>query len=39
MGVGEPLPNYALVLDKFMSLLKPGRPIFLDAGACTEKYE
>ena len=39
MGVIEHLPNYALVLDKFMSLLKPGRRIFLDASACTKKYE
>ena len=39
MGVIEHLPNYARVLDKFMSLLKPGRRIFLDASACTNKYE
>ena len=39
MGVIEHLPNYALVLQKFMSLLKPGRRIFLDASACTKKYE
>src|ERR1700730_3934642 len=39
MGVIEHLPNYSRVLDKFMSLLKPGRRIFLDASACTNKYE
>lgn len=39
MGVIEHLPNYGLVLDKFMSLLKPGRRIFLDASACTKKYQ
>ncbi len=39
MGVIEHLPNYALVLQKFMALLKPARRIFLDASACTKKYE
>lgn len=39
MGVIEHLPNYAQVLDKFMAILKPGRRIFLDASACTKKYE
>jgi cyclopropane-fatty-acyl-phospholipid synthase len=39
MGVIEHLPQYALVLDKFMSLLKPGGHIFLDGSACTKKYE
>jgi cyclopropane-fatty-acyl-phospholipid synthase len=39
MGVIEHLPQYKLVLDKFTSLLKPGRYIFLDGSACTEKYE
>jgi cyclopropane-fatty-acyl-phospholipid synthase len=39
MGVIEHLPNYAQVLDKFMTILKPGRRIFLDASACTKKYE
>jgi cyclopropane-fatty-acyl-phospholipid synthase len=39
MGVIEHLPQYDRVLDKFMSLLKPGRKIFLDGSACTKKYE
>jgi cyclopropane-fatty-acyl-phospholipid synthase len=39
MGVIEHLPNYRDVLDKFMTLLKPGRRIFLDAIAGTKKYE
>jgi cyclopropane-fatty-acyl-phospholipid synthase len=39
MGVIEHLPQYDRVLDKFMSLLKPGRSIFLDGSACTKKYE
>ena len=39
MGVIEHLPQYKLVLEKFMSLLKPGRYIFLDGSACTKKYE
>jgi cyclopropane-fatty-acyl-phospholipid synthase len=39
MGVIEHLPDYARVLDKFQSLLKPGGMIFLDGSACTKKYE
>jgi cyclopropane-fatty-acyl-phospholipid synthase len=39
MGVIEHLPQYQLVLEKFMSLLKPGGFIFLDGSACTRKYE
>jgi cyclopropane-fatty-acyl-phospholipid synthase len=39
MGVIEHLPNYARVLEKFMSILKPGKHIFLDGSACTKKYE
>jgi cyclopropane-fatty-acyl-phospholipid synthase len=39
MGVIEHLPNYAAVLAKFISLLKPGGRIFLDGSACTKKYE
>lgn len=39
MGVIEHLPDYARVLDKFCVLLKPGKRIFLDASACTKKYE
>jgi cyclopropane-fatty-acyl-phospholipid synthase len=39
MGVIEHLPDYARVLDKFLSLLKPGGIIFLDGSACTKKYE
>ncbi len=39
MGVIEHLPDYARVLQKFMTLLKPGGRIFLDGSACTKKYE
>ena len=39
MGVIEHLPNYARVLEQFMSMLKPGKHIFLDGSACTKKYE
>jgi cyclopropane-fatty-acyl-phospholipid synthase len=39
MGVIEHLPNYRAVLEKFATLLKPGRRIFLDASAATKKYE
>jgi cyclopropane-fatty-acyl-phospholipid synthase len=39
MGVIEHLPNYERVLEKFLSLIKPGGLIFLDGSACTKKYE
>jgi cyclopropane-fatty-acyl-phospholipid synthase len=39
MGVIEHLPQYKQVLEKFMTLLKPGKFIFLDGSACTKKYE
>ena len=39
MGVIEHLPNYARVLKKFASLLKPGGRVFLDASAARKKYE
>jgi cyclopropane-fatty-acyl-phospholipid synthase len=39
MGVIEHLPDYLRVLQKFISLLKPGGRIFLDGSACTRKYE
>jgi len=39
MGVIEHLPQYGRVLEKFMSLLKPGGNIFLDGSADTKKYE
>ncbi len=39
MGVIEHLPHYQQVLEKFVSLLKPGGHIFLDGSACTKKYE
>ena len=39
MGVIEHLPQYQTVLDKFVSLLKPGGYIFLDGSAATKKYE
>ena len=39
MGVIEHLPDYGDVLDKLMTLLKPGRRTFLDAIACTKKYQ
>ncbi len=39
MGVIEHLPQYDRVLQKFMSLIRPGGRIFLDGSACTKKYE
>jgi cyclopropane-fatty-acyl-phospholipid synthase len=39
MGVIEHLPDYLRVLQKFVTLLKPGGRIFLDGSACTKKYE
>lgn len=39
MGVIEHLPQYKLVLDRFLTLLKPGKHVFLDGSACTTKYE
>ena len=39
MGVIEHLPNYKAVLDKFTTLLKPGKFIFLDGSAAIKKYE
>jgi cyclopropane-fatty-acyl-phospholipid synthase len=39
MGVIEHLPDYLRVLEKFMTLVKPGGRIFLDGSACTKKYE
>jgi cyclopropane-fatty-acyl-phospholipid synthase len=39
MGVIEHLPQYGAVVRKFASLLRPGGRIFLDASACTRKYE
>jgi cyclopropane-fatty-acyl-phospholipid synthase len=39
MGVIEHLPQYKRVLDKFATLLKPGKFIFLDGSAATKKYE
>jgi cyclopropane-fatty-acyl-phospholipid synthase len=39
MGVIEHLPDYLRVLEKFLTLLKPGGRIFLDGSACTKKYE
>ena len=39
MGVIEHLPDYAAVLAKFQSLLKPGGRIFLDGSACRKKFE
>ena len=39
MGVIEHLPRYGRVLERFVSLLKPGGRIFLDGSACTKKYE
>ncbi|HEX3943869.1 MAG TPA: class I SAM-dependent methyltransferase [Rhizomicrobium sp.] len=39
MGVIEHLPDYLRVLQKFISLLKPGGRIFLDGSACIKKYE
>jgi cyclopropane-fatty-acyl-phospholipid synthase len=39
MGVIEHLPDYQHVVDKFMTLVKPGGRIFLDGSAATKKYE
>jgi cyclopropane-fatty-acyl-phospholipid synthase len=39
MGVIEHLPQYKRVLDRFVTLLKPGGRVFLDASANTKKYE
>ncbi len=39
MGVIEHLPQYQRVLKKFMTLLKPGKFIFLDGSATIKKYE
>jgi cyclopropane-fatty-acyl-phospholipid synthase len=39
MGVIEHLPDYLRVIEKFMTLVKPGGRIFLDGSACTKKYE
>jgi cyclopropane-fatty-acyl-phospholipid synthase len=39
MGVIEHLPQYGQVLSKFAALLKPGGLVYLDASACTKKYE
>ncbi len=39
MGVIEHLPQYETVLNKFVSLLKPGGYVFLDASAARKKYE
>ncbi len=39
MGVIEHLPDYLRVLQKFLTLLKPGGRIFLDGSACIKKYE
>ena len=39
MGVIEHLPDYLRVLQKFLTLVKPGGRIFLDGSACIKKYE
>ena len=39
MGVIEHLPDYLRVLQKFLTLVKPGGRVFLDGSACTKKYE
>lgn len=39
MGIIEHLPDYAAVLAKFQSLLKPGARVFMDGSAAREKYE
>lgn len=39
MGVMEHLPQYRPVLGKVMSVLKPGGRLFIDASACTKKFE
>ncbi len=39
MGVIEHLPDYMRVMNKFMTLVKPGGRVFLDGSACIKKYE
>ena len=39
MGVIEHLPDYKKVLDKFVTLVKPGGKIFLDGSADKKKYD
>jgi cyclopropane-fatty-acyl-phospholipid synthase len=39
MGVIEHLPDYLSVLQKFMTLIKPGGRIFLDGSASNTKFE
>ncbi len=39
MGVIEHLPQYGAVLRKAASMLRPGGRMFVDASACTKKYE
>jgi len=39
MGVIEHLPNYRRVAENCVKVLTPGGRIFLDASACTKKYE
>jgi cyclopropane-fatty-acyl-phospholipid synthase len=39
MGVIEHLPDYAAVLAKFQTLVKPGGRVFLDGSACRKKFE
>jgi len=39
MGVIEHLPQYDLVAEKFLALIKPGGRIFLDGSASEKKYD
>ena len=39
MGVMEHLPQYKPVLEKVIAVLKPGGRLFIDASACTKKFE
>lgn len=39
MGVIEHLPDYERVLKKFVTLLKPGGRVFMDASAANKKFD
>ena len=39
MGVIEHLPDYGEVLRRLQAIVKPGGHVFVDASACTRKYE
>ena len=39
LGIMEHMPDYPRVLARLDRLLKPGGRVFIDAGACSRKYE